>query len=208
MNTRPGRDAVLTLLATLLAFSGVAALPARSGAQEGLTGPVEYCSQAGGVMRARYPAYDTNGADALRLAGERRFCEFTASDGSRISVALDTLNAEAPTLAALAYRDPPKPTPAPPSVNPSSVYCSQLGGTDQFGGVNAAGGGWVLADLPAPPPAGGPAAGEPDEVLAMCVFPDLSSIDSWGLTYHAAGIVRGADLDPLFRYQPDEARRR
>ena len=36
----------------------------------------------------------------------------------------------------------------------------------------------------------------------MCVFPDLSSIDFWGLTYHAGGTVRGADLAPLFRYQP------
>jgi hypothetical protein len=39
----------------------------------------------------------------------------------------------------------------------------------------------------------------------MCVFPDLSSIDSWGLTYHAGGVVRGADLGPLFRYQPAAA---
>ena len=35
----------------------------------------------------------------------------------------------------------------------------------------------------------------------MCVFPDLSSIDSWGLTYHSDGTIRGADLTDLFRYK-------
>jgi hypothetical protein len=65
--------------------------------------------------------------------------------------------------------------------------------------VSAAGGGWVLVES-------AEAAGGLEDVLAMCVFPDLSSIDSWGLTYHAGGVVRGADLDPLLRYHPDAAR--
>ena len=37
----------------------------------------------------------------------------------------------------------------------------------------------------------------------MCVFPDGSMIDEWGITYYAGGVVRGADLALLFDYQPD-----
>jgi putative hemolysin len=161
-----------------------------------------YCAQAGGNVHVRYPVYGTNSAAPLRLAGERHFCEFTGEDGSSIviAVAVDTLAAAAPTLAALAYLNPPPLEPGPPSANPSSRYCSQLGGTDLFGGVTAAGGGWVLEDDPGALPL--PAAPSAGDVIAMCVFPDLSTIDSWGLTYHSSGIVRGADLEPLLRYQP------
>jgi len=38
--------------------------------------------------------------------------------------------------------------------------------------------------------------------ISMCVFPDLSIIDSWGLTYHSNGTIRGADLSSLLRYRP------
>ena len=51
--------------------------------------------------------------------------------------------------------------------SPVSCYCSQIGGTDLFGGVNAAGGGWVLV-------------GNANDVLDTCIFPDMSSIDSYG----------------------------
>jgi putative hemolysin len=149
-----------------------------------------YCAEQGGAVQVRYPVYGANNPNPTRLAGARPFCEFTAPDGSRISVALDTLYAEQPTLAASAYlAKPPLKSGGQPSANPSSVYCSQLGGTDLFGGVNAAGGGWV-------------AEGKADDVLAECVFPDLSSIDSWGLTYHSNGVIRGADLTVKFRYRP------
>lgn len=43
------------------------------------------------------------------------------------------------------------------------------------------------------------------DVIAMCIFPDLSSIDSWGLTYHSDGTIRGADLTNLLRYKPPQA---
>ena len=109
-----------------------------------------YCAQSGGDVHARYPVYGTNGPTPLRLAGARRFCEFEAPDGSRLAVALDTLSATEPSLAVLAYRSPPAPEAVPPGVNPSSVYCSQLGGTDEFGGRSAAGGGWAL-ETPAGP---------------------------------------------------------
>jgi putative hemolysin len=157
----------------------------------GQAGPAAtYCAEQGGAVLTRYPAYDAYGSNPLRLAGTRQFCEFTAQDGSRISVALDTLYAEQPTLAVMAYlAKPPLKPGGTPGANPSSLYCTQLGGTDQFGGVNAAGGGWV-------------AEGKADDILAECVFPDLSSIDSWGLTYHSNGTIRGADLTAKFRYRP------
>jgi len=63
-----------------------------------------------------------------------------------------------------------------------------LGGSDLFGGINAAGGGWVLDS-------------DPDDVLETCIFPDLSSIDSWGLLYHSQGIIRGQDLSTVLRYK-------
>jgi hypothetical protein len=73
--------------------------------------------------------------------------------------------------------------------NPASCYCTQLGGSDSFGGINAAGGGWVLST-------------DPTDVLEACIFPDMSSIDSWGLAYHSAGIIRGKNLANVLRY-PD-----
>jgi hypothetical protein len=41
----------------------------------------------------------------------------------------------------------------------------------------------------------------------MCVFPDMSTIDSWGLTFRSDGVIRGADLTELLRYQPEEQER-
>src|SRR4029077_6124394 len=96
-----------------------------------------------------------------------------------------TLYTQRPTLAALAYYA--KPPIGSCQGNPASCYCSLLGGTDLFGGINAAGGGWVLK-------------GAIDETLEACIFPDLSSIDSWGLTYHSANIIRGKNLAKVLRY--------
>ena len=62
---------------------------------------------------------------------------------------------------------------------------------DQFGGVNASGGGWAKEGAA--------------DAIAMCIFPDLSTIDSWGLTYHSDGTIRGADLTNLLRYKPPQA---
>ncbi len=148
-----------------------------------------YCTESGGVVETRHPFYGTNSEEALRLAGSLDFCAYTAGDGSRIVVGLGTLYALRPTLAAAAYRAALPMEAGEPSANPSSLYCSQLGGTDTFGGINAAGGGWGLE--------------EGEDVIAMCVFPDMSTIDSWGLAYHSDGVIRGADLTDLFRYQPE-----
>jgi hypothetical protein len=149
----------------------------------------DYCVSSGGEVDARQPYFNTNGPeqDWLRLAGSRNFCKFTSEDdGSRIHVLVSTLYTAKPSLAALAYyAEVPVGTC---NGNPASCYCTLLGGSDSFGGINAAGGGWVQKSDPV------------DTALEACIFPDMSSIDSWGLAYHSLGIVRGADLDGLLHY--------
>jgi putative hemolysin len=168
--------------------SGPSPADASSGAQ---SPAAAYCTQSGGAVETRYPFYDANGSSPLQLAGSMQVCVFTSKgDQSKIMIAVDTLYAEQPTLAASAYLAKPPLKSAPPSANPSSVYCSQLGGTDLFGGVNATAGGWAKE--------------RGADAIAMCVFPDLSTIDSWGLTYHAGGVIRGADLAGLLRYKPPQ----
>ncbi len=150
-----------------------------------------YCTAKGGVVQEREPYYGTNGGSPLRLAGKRSFCQFTSKkDGSQINLLLSTLWTKMPSLATLAYY-------AEVAYNdnctgsPGSCYCSQIGGTDLFGGINAAGGGWVLV-------------GNNDDVLDACIFPDMSSIDSYGLFYHSDNIVRGKDLAKVLRFKnPD-----
>lgn len=151
------------------------------------TDAAAYCKQTGGLLERRRAVYGTNGPNSLPLAGVRNFCQYTASDGSRIHLLLTTLYTKSPTLAALAYILKPALGKGCTG-NPASCYCSQLGGSDQFGGTNLAGGGWYLQN-------------SIDQTLEACIFPDTSSIDSWGLAYHSNGIIRGADLTKLMRYQ-------
>lgn len=156
-------------------------------------GAAAYCKSTGGQVQKRKPVYGTNNSASsqqLVLAGSAQFCMWTSKkDGSRIYAMLGTLYTTMPTLAALAYYGKPA---VPASCgsgggNPASCYCTYLGGSDQFGGVTFAGGAWVLK-------------GAVDVDLETCIFPDLSSIDSWGLTYHANNIVRGIDLAKVLRY--------
>lgn len=159
-----------------------------------------YCLAKGGEVTQRFPTYNTNAAQAqwLRLAGSRYFCAFLAEPDdsgfqSQISIALDTLYADQPTLAVLAYLEP---VALPPftGANPSTLYCQKLGGTAIWGGENnAAGGGWVTE---------APGSATNFQVVDMCMFPDGSMIDAWGLTYKANGVIRGADLSKVVRYQP------
>lgn len=147
----------------------------------------DYCVKKGGIVQTRIPEYGTNGGTALVLSGKREFCQFTKTkDGSQINVLISTLETKEPTLAALAYYA--QVPMGSCTGNPGSCYCSLVGGTDLFGGINAAGGGWVLNT-------------DPNDVLEACVFPDMSSIDSWGLAYHSAGIVRGMNLAKALRYR-------
>jgi putative hemolysin len=149
-----------------------------------------YCVNRGGEVVVRAPYFNTNDEEQnwFRLSGSRQFCKFTSKKNGRIHVLLSTLYTDKPTLAALAYyaEIPPSGTC---NGNPASCYCSQLGGSDLFGGVNANGGGWVMKSDP------------DDPVLEACIFPDMSSIDSWGLAYRSAGIIRGKDLEKLLRYK-------
>lgn len=146
-----------------------------------------YCRQTHGQVEVRRAVYGSNGSTLLFLAGVADFCQYTSTkDGSRIHILLTTLYTMKPTLAALAYYL--KPPVGSCQGNPASCYCSYLGGSDQFGGTTGAGGGWYKKN-------------SIDQTLEACIFPDMSSIDSWGLTYHSDGIIRGINLEKVMRYK-------
>jgi len=171
-----------------LALSATAAMAADSTPTFDTKGAEAYCISTGGLVESRVPVYGTNGPSSswLWLGGGAEFCQYTsASDGSRIHVELTTLYTTKPTLAALAYYNPPAYNGG--NGAPGSIYCSQLGGTDLFGGINAAGGAWV-------------SVGGIDRLLDSCKFPDGSMIDSYGLFYWSAGIVRGINLSTVLKY--------
>jgi len=193
------RPLVALSLLFLIALAAVI-LPATKSVQAGnpsATAPAagargeaeEYCVNHAGEVDTRKPYFNTNDSEQnwFALAGDRQFCKFTRKDGSRIHVLLSTLYSDKPTLAALAYYAK-VPYGGSCNGNPGSCYCSQLGGTDLFGGININGGGWVMKSDPV------------DTVLEACIFPDMSSIDSWGLTYHQAGIIRGRNLEKVLHY--------
>jgi len=176
----------------ILALSGMAfnaAAEAKKSAKPGKLGvEAAYCTSTGGLVEVRYAVYGTNNAQQnwLPLAGVEVFCQYTlASDGSRIHLSLETLFTTKPTLAALAYYAQ-VPWNGQGQGNPASYYCTQLGGAE-IGATDLAGGGWV-------------ATGGIDQILEACVFPDNSTIDSWGLFYHSDSIVRGIDLSTVLKY--------
>jgi len=163
-----------------------AAVPA--GVDPSESSAAAYCEQTHGRVEVRRAVYGSNGSTLLILAGVRSFCQYTSKkDGSRIHILLSTLYTTKPTLAALAYILKPA-MGSQCQGNPASCYCSQLGGSDQFGGTTGAGGGWYKKN-------------SIDQTLEACIFPDMSSIDSWGLAYHSAGIIRGIDLQKVMRYK-------
>jgi putative hemolysin len=180
-----GVAALLIVLGTLFsanAQTATAAAPAT-------VAPEAYCTSTGGVVESRIPVYGTNGpvGSWLPLENSRNFCQYTSSsDGSRIHVLIQTLFSQKPTLAALAYYAQIAWN-GQGEGNPASLYCTQLGGSDLFGGISAAGGGWVEFKTT-------------DEVLEACIFPDMSTIDSWGLLYHSDNIIRGIDLSTVLKY--------
>jgi hypothetical protein len=157
-------------------------------AESGRTYGDDWCTTGGGVVQTRIPTYGTNNSSTLALAQPRKFCAYTSHNGdSTIYVLISTLVSRTPTLAALAYYAE-VPYNGKCEGSPGSCYCSQIGGTDLFGGINAAGGGWVLDS-------------NANDVLDACIFPDLSSIDTYGLFYHSAGIIRGRDLARKLKYK-------
>ena len=148
-----------------------------------------------GTVVERYPA--TMASSDKPVAWARR-CSTVSSPAAKapirptrtLSVALTTLASAEPTMAATAYLTKPAMPESGGSANPASVYCADLGGAE-LGGVLAPDGGWVKSD-------------DKSDVAEMCVFPDLSVIDSWGLAYHTMGTIRGANLESAFRWQPAE----
>ena len=128
----------------------------------------------------------------LTLASPVGFCRFSSkTTKSQVYVDPNTIASKKPTLAALANLEKPAATStgASPSANPAAVYCNEPGGADSFGGINASGGGYILKTDKLNP------------ILEACVFPDMSSIDSWALAYHSTGAVHGKDLTRVFKYQ-------
>ena len=184
-----GSLAVLMFCGTIISASAQTA-NAKTQTSSGAPGaPETYCTSTGGVVENRIPVYNTNGpiSSWLKLAGTQEFCQYTSSsDGSRIHLSLHTLYTTQPSLAALAYYSQTAWNGLGEG-NPASLYCTQLGGSDLFGGVNAAGGGWVTKH-------------SFDQVLEACIFPDNSTIDSWGLFYHSDDIIRGIDLSTVLKY--------
>jgi putative hemolysin len=170
-------------------FSAMAQSAKSKTAQPAVGAKEAYCTSTGGLVEVRHAVFGTNNAfqNWLPLAGVLGFCQYTsADDGSRIHLSLDTLFTTKPTLAALAYYAQ-VPWNGQGQGNPASFYCTQLGGSDLFGGANLAGGGWVTT-------------GGIDNVLEACVFPDNSTIDSWGLLYHSVGTIRGTDLATVLKF--------
>jgi putative hemolysin len=150
-----------------------------------------YCRSTGGRVQLRIPTYGTNGNNPLPLNYPQRFCVYESAKqfGYRSYdwVLLSTLVSTKPTLAALAYYAQVPYNSTGCNGGPGSCYCAQIGGTDAFGGINAAGGGWVLDS-------------NATDVLDACVFPDMSIIDSYALFYHSVGTIRGQDLNGRLEY--------
>lgn len=189
----------LHLLAVTGVFAAAASLLAAAGGADASstiarpTAAAKYCTAQGGLVQYRMPAFGTNNSEPLTLATRVGFCRFSSkTTKSQVYVGLNTLVSKTPTLATLAYLEKPAVASdgGSPSANPAAVYCNQLGGSDSFGGINASGGGYVLKSDKLNP------------ILETCVFPDMSTIDSWALAYHSTGAVRGKDLTKIFKYQP------
>lgn len=182
-------------VALLLAGSAVAANAADSPAapaagQHTAKRPspdARWCKGQGGSAQQQVPYYTKTGTQIVRLGGAREMCVFTGKDGTRLTIGADTLAADKPTLAALAYIHKPADPGGHPG-NPSIGYCKSLNGTAMYGPKATDGGGWARKGET-----------EPSKVVAACMFGDGSVIDAWGLKYHSADVIRGADLTKKFR---------
>jgi putative hemolysin len=150
----------------------------------------DHCTAVGGEVQERGAFWGTNADPSqwVDLGRSIELCRFQADDEaqSRIYVDILTLASEQPSLAAGAYLSGVPMDEDVSAGNPATSHCASLGGSSQWG-ADAAGGGWVAMDDP------------DDVVVAMCVFPDGSMIDEWGIAYMSAGEVRGADLSTLLR---------
>ena len=179
-----------TLVALVMAVVGMTPAIAQSSAPGTSAAPLDpaaWCQTQGGSVEVRRAYYGTNDDQSawVDLGRTMELCRFEADDESRIYVDTWTLATPTPTLASVAYLSKVQHELDPAQGNPATQDCAALGGSSSFG-TGAAGGGWVNLDDPV------------FQVVALCVFPDGSAIDDWGITYYAGGTVRGADLAPLF----------
>ena len=189
---------VALLAAVLLAGSAPALakspVPAPSFTVTGLSGARSVCEEKTGRVQVRQAMFGTNDdpSEWLDLGRSVELCRFQAEDGSVTFVDTITLASPTPTLASVAYLSQvPMPDYEASRGNPATAYCADLAGSSAFG-PGANGGGWVdMTDQDFP-------------VAAMCVFPDGSMIDEWGLAYHSDGTVRGIDLAYEFVYRPTD----
>jgi len=183
----------MRILALVVAIAALAIFaPGRAHAADASLAAAEaYCLSTGGRVQVRIPTYGTNGNNPLPLNYPKRFCMYESArvQGFRSYdwVLLDTLVSTKPTLAVLAYYAQTAFNSSGCNGGPGSCYCAQLGGTDSFGGITIAGGGWVLKT-------------NANDVLDACVFPDMSIIDSYALFYHSVGDIRGQDLNGRLQY--------
>jgi putative hemolysin len=192
----PIRRCITALLAVgaLLALAGCGGDDGSStpGGDEAAT---TFCTDKGGTPETRQPYWGTNldQSSWVQLAGSIDLCRFEADDESRIYIDAASLAAEQPSLAAAAYLAKLPIPDTSGGANPAAADCTTtVGGTSTWGsGVN--GGGWVNLDDPT------------FTVLDLCVFPDGSAIDEWGIAYYSGGVVRGADLAPMFRFDASNA---
>jgi hypothetical protein len=151
-----------------------------------------YCTDNGGTVETRYPYWGTNldQSQWVQLAGSIDLCMFADPADSKVRIYVDTttLAARRPSMAAATYLAKVPLTNVPPGVNPAAIDCDQLVHGTSSWGTSMSGGGWVNLDDPE------------FTVVELCMFADRSAIDEWGITYYAGGIVRGADLAPMFRF--------
>lgn len=183
---------VLTVIAVALAVTSTFVAPVARAQEDPAV--ADWCVSHKGTVVDRYPASNALSETPVAMGPAVGFCEFTGGEGadpsdSRISIRLTTLASDQPSMAATAYLTKPEMAESGSLANPASVYCADLGGVE-LGGQLAPDGGWVNA-------------ADTADVAQLCVFPDLSIIDSWGLAYHTMGTIRGADLEPLFRWKPE-----
>jgi len=151
-----------------------------------------YCQQHGGTVQTQQPTFGTNNGEStwVALGQPVQVCQFqsgTGANNSRIYTDLVTLYSEQPTLAALAYLAKKKTSTTSNGANPATAGCTALGASTAFG-PSLNGGGLVDKESKA------------DPVVSPCTFADGSFIDEWGIAYYSGGVVRGADLAPLFRF--------
>ncbi len=154
------------------------------------------CEEKGGTVEVREAIFGTNGDPPtwVDLGRSVEMCRFVDEGGNSIFVDTLTLASPGPTLASVAYLSAiPMGRYDPSRGNPSDAYCVDLAASSAFG-PGASGGGWVDTASP----------GDPNAVADMCVFPDGSMVDAWGLAYHGSGTIRGADLATMFVYQPTD----